>query len=351
MAVIRQRGFYAADPSLMVATSRRTEVKLSVAFLLALGVLSSLAFNADRAAAQGSFPDHTVKFVLPIAAGSATDTIGRVLANKLTKTWGQPVVVENMPGAGLNLGATHVARSAPDGYTLLLAPMPPLTVNHLLYRDLQYQPSQFVPISMLVQVPNALSVRPDLPASTVQEFVAYAKARPGKLTYGSQGLGSSAHLTTRLFESRSGIEMTHVPYRGEVPVLNDLIAGHIDAFFGTLSTAAPLSQSHKLKFLAVGSTARSKAVPDVPTMAESGLPGFRSTSWYALVAPSGTPTALVSQINKDVVAAINDPEVNASFQKLMLEPIPGSPEDAVKFIARETEQWTQVIKDAGIPVQ
>jgi tripartite-type tricarboxylate transporter receptor subunit TctC len=326
-------------------------VKPNLTALIASAILLAALFASGQTLAQDAFPTRAVKFVLPVAAGSATDAVARVVANRLSKTLGQPVVVENMPGAGLNLGATHVARSAPDGYTLLLAPMPPLTVNHLLYRNLPYQPSQFVPIAMLVQVPNALIVRNDLPAKNEQEFIAYAKSMPGKLTYGSQGLGSSAHLTARLFESRTGIEMTHVPYRGEVPVLNDIVAGHIDAFFGTLSTALPLHQGQKLKILAVGGAERSQVVPDIPTMAEAGLPGFRSTSWYALVAPSGTPAAIVQRINHEVVGALKDDEVRASLDKLILEPIPGSPDDAAKFIARETEQWTNVIKDAGIPVQ
>jgi tripartite-type tricarboxylate transporter receptor subunit TctC len=319
---------------------------------MALGLILGLAPLAlSQAAADEPYPNRTVKFVLPVAAGSATDAVARVVANRLSKTMGQPVVVENMPGAGLNLGATHVARAAPDGYTLLVAPMPPLSVNHLLYRDLAYQPNQFVPVAMLVQTPNTLIVKNDLPVKTVQEFIAYAKANPNKLTYGSQGLGSSAHLTIRLFESRAGIEMTHVPYRGELPILNDIVAGHIDAFFGTLSTALPLYRPGKLKLLAVGSTERTKAAPELPTMIEAGLPGFRSTSWYALVAPPGTPSPIVQKINHEVVAALNDAEVRTTLDKLLLEPVPGSPDDAVKFIARETEQWTKVIKDAGIPVQ
>jgi tripartite-type tricarboxylate transporter receptor subunit TctC len=329
----------------MVQHRRRNDVKR---ILIALG-LALLA--AHSAAADDAFPSRTVKFVLPVAAGSATDAVARVVANRLSKTIGQAVVVENMPGAGLNLGATHVARAAPDGYTLLLAPMPPLSVNHLLYRDLAYQPSQFVPVAMLVQTPNALIVKNDLPANNVQEFIAYAKANPDKLTYGSQGLGSSAHLTARLFEARTGIRMTHVPYRGELPVLNDIVAGHIDTFFGTLSTALPLQKAGKLKILAVGSPERSGAVPAIPTLAESGLPGFRSTSWYALVGPPGTPSPIVQKINHEVVAALNDAEVRATLAKLILDPEPGTPEDAARFIARETEQWTKVIKDAGIPVQ
>jgi tripartite-type tricarboxylate transporter receptor subunit TctC len=350
MAVIRRHGFPAQGAAWWKIQRGRHDMKAPIAMLIALAIPLAAGVAAGRAVAQDAYPSRTVKLVLPVAAGSATDAVARVIANKLTKTMGQPIVVENMPGAGLNLGATHAARAEPDGYTLLVAPMPPLTVNNLLYRDLQYQPSQFVPIAMLVQVPNTLAVNNDTPAKTVQEFIAHAKSNPGKLTYGSQGLGSSAHLTMRLFESRAGIEMTHVPYRGEVPVLNDIVAGHINAFFGTLSTALPLYKAQKLKLLAVGGTERSRAV-DLPTMAESGLPGFRSTSWFALVGPPGTPIAVVQKVNREVVAALNDGEVRATLDKLTLEPLPGSPADAAKFIARETEQWTEVIKNAGIPVQ
>ena len=321
------------------------------ATIVGFALVLSVTFTVDRAASQDSFPTKTVKFVLPTAAGSATDTVARILANKLTKIWGQSVVVENMPGAGLNLAATYVARSAPDGYTLLVAPPPVVTVNNLLYRDMQYQPNQFVPITMLVQVPNVFIVRNGLPARSVREFIVYAKSVPGKLNYGSQGLGSTAHLTARMFEWITGVQMTHIPYRGEALVLNDILAEHIDVFFGTLSTAMPFYRSKKLKFLAVGSPERNSIVPEVPTLAESGLPGFRSTAWYALVAPPGTPAALVQRINRDVVAVLQDDEVRDSLQKIMLEPIPGNPDDAAKFIARETEQWTKVIRDAGIPIQ
>ncbi len=323
-----------------------TRIRVAAALAAAL-----VAFADGSARPQDAFPSRTVRFVVPSAAGSATDTVARVLAARLGKDWAHPVVVENVPGAGLNLGATQVARAAPDGHTLLVAPPPPVTVNHLLYRDLQYQPNQFVPVTMLVQVPNALIVRNGLAATSVPEFIALAKSMPGKLSYGSQGLGATAHLTARLFKSLTGVEMIHVPYRGEVPVLNDIVAGHIDMFFGTLSTAMPLYQGQKLRFLAVGSAERSPAVPEVPTLSKSGLPGFRSTTWYALVAPPGTPAPLIQRLNRDVVAAMRDGEVGSAMQKLMLEPIAGSPQDASAFIARETEQWTKVIKDAGIPVQ
>ena len=319
----------------------------ATAAILALGLAALSAVGP--ACAQGTFPTRTVKFVLPLAAGSATDAVARILANKLNQTWGQPVVVENMPGAGLNLGAALVARSEPDGYTLLLSAPPPLTVNHLLYRNLQYRPDQFVPIGVLVLVPNALILRNGIAATSIAEFVAFAKQ--GRLTYGSQGLGSTAHLTTRLLESKTGIEMAHVPYRGEVPVLNDIVAGHIDVFFGTLSTAFPLHQSRKLQIHGVASAQRSPAAPDVPTLAEKGLPDFQSTAWYALVAPPGTPFALAEAINREVRTAMRDADVRIGLEKIMLEPVMGTPDDAARFIAAETKLWAKVIKDANIDLQ
>ena len=318
------------------------------ATILALGLAVLSASGA--ATAQSAFPTKLVKFVLPLAAGSATDAVARLLANKLNQAWGQPVVVENMPGAGLNLGAAFVARSAPDGYTLLVSAPPPLTVNHLLYRSLQYHPDQFVPIAILVQVPNVLILRNGIVSASVAELVAFSK-QTGRLTYGSQGLGSTAHLTTRLLESKTGIETVHVPYRGEVPALNDIVAGHIDVFFGTLSTAFPLYESGKLQILGVASAQRSPAAPGVPTLAEKGLPDFQSTAWYALVAPPGTPRVLVEAINRDVRVVMQNADVQISLEKIMLTPVTGSPDDAARFIAAETTLWAKVIKEANIDLQ
>jgi tripartite-type tricarboxylate transporter receptor subunit TctC len=314
-------------------------------------VLIGVPGTHDRAAAQDTFPSKTLRLIVPVAPGSATDTVARVLANKLTKNTGQSVVVENVPGGGLNIGAAQVARAAPDGHTLLVAPPPPVTVNHLLYRDMQYQPKDFVPITMLVEVPNVLIVKNDLPVTKLQEFIAYAKANPVKLSFGSQGLGATSYLTTRLFESRTGVSMTHVPYRGEVPALNDIVGNQIDMFFATISTSLSLYKAGKLKYLAMGSKERSRVVPDIPTIAESGLPGFQSTAWYSLVAPPGTPAPLVQTINRVVLAAMRDEEVVRSLQQVLLEPISGSPEEAKRFIDSETELWSKVVKDAGIPMQ
>jgi tripartite-type tricarboxylate transporter receptor subunit TctC len=233
----------------------------------------------------------------------------------------------------------------------MVSPPSPITLTHLLYRDLAYDPLQFVPVALLARVANALVVRHDLPAVNVGELVAYAGSNPGKLTYGSQGAGSTAHLSASQLEVQGGIKMVHVPYRGAVPALNDVIAGHIDMFFDTLTTSVPMYRGGKVRILAVGSTERSVVVPEVPTLAESGLPGFRSVTWFAMVAPPATPAALADKINRDVVASLARPQVARSLAALTLEPMPGSPADAAMFFAEETRLWGKVIAAAHIKVE
>src|ERR1700693_648168 len=263
-------------------------------------------WHADRVRAQDSFPSHIVRLGVPPAGGSTTDTLARLLADKLGHAWPQSVIVENISGGAMNVGAEHVARSAPDGYTLMVSPPSPVSINHLLYRELGYDPRQFVAVALLAKVPNALVVRKDLPAGSIKELIAYAKANPGKLTYGSAGAGATAHLSASQLEVLAGIKMVHVPYRGAVPALNDVIAGHIDMFFDTLTTSVPFWRGGKVNILGVADSERSATVPDIPTIAESGLPGFRSITWFALVAPPGTPAATVAKINTDVTAAFRD---------------------------------------------
>ena len=272
---------------------------IAFAAAIVLGSTPSRAQGVDPSA----FPSRTVKLVVPAAGGSTTDTLARIMADQLSRTWGKPVIVENISG-GMVVGATQVFRAAPDGYTLMVSPPSPITFANLLYRDLAYDPLRFVPVALLAKVPNALVVRNDLPAANVSELIAYAKANPGKLTYGSQGAGSTAHLSASQLEVLGGIKMVHVPYRGAVPALNDVIAGHIDMFFDTLTTSVPMYRGGKVKILAVGSAERSPVVPEVPTLAESGLPGFRSVTWFAIVAPPATPAALADKINHDVVDAL-----------------------------------------------
>jgi tripartite-type tricarboxylate transporter receptor subunit TctC len=320
--------------------SRRGAVVALIAGLIA----------ATTAGAQEAFPTRTVKLVVPAAGGSTTDTLARIVADQLSGMWGRPVIVEDIAG-GMVLGAAQVFRAGADGYTLMVSPPAQVAFSHLLYRELPYDPSRFVPVALLAKVPNALVVRKDLPAAAVSELIAYAKANPGKLTYGSQGAGSTAHLSAALLEMLGGIKMVHVPYRGALPALNDIIAGHIDMFFDTLATSVPMHRAGKVKILAIGSSERSPALPEVPTLAESGLAGFRSVTWFALVAPPGTPSWLADKVNRDVVEALKRPEVAKRLDTLSLDPMIGSPADAAHFFAEETRLWGKVISEAGIKVE
>jgi tripartite-type tricarboxylate transporter receptor subunit TctC len=272
------------------------------------------------------------------------------MAEQLARTWGKPVIVENISG-GMVLGAAQVFRTAPDGYTLMVSPPAQITFIHLLYRDLAFDPQRFVPVALLAKVANALVVRNDLPANNVSELIAYAKDSPGKLTYGSQGAGSTAHLSASQLEVLGDVRMVHVPYRGAVPALNDVIAGHIDMFFDTLTTSVPMYRAGKVKILAVGGAERSPVVAEVPTLAESGLPGFRSVTWFAIVAPPDMPAALADKINRAVVDGLREPQVAESLARLTLEPMIGSPADAARFFAEETRLWGNVIAQAHIKIE
>jgi len=325
--------------------SRRVAAGLLVGFGFAFASAPGLSQEASS-----SFPSRTVKLVVPAAGGSTTDTLARIMADELVRTWGKPVIVENISG-GMVLGAAQVFRAAPDGYTLMVSPPAQVTFIHLLYRDLAFDPLRFVPVALLAKVTNALVVRNDLAANNVEELIAYARAHPGMLTYGSQGAGSTAHLSASQLEVLGNIKMVHVPYRGAVPALNDVIAGHIDMFFDTLTTSVPMYRAGKVKILAVGGDERSPVVAEVPTLAESGLPDFRSVTWFALVAPPATPAALADKVNRDVVGALRKPEVAESLARLTLEPMIGSPADAARFFAEETKLWGNVIAEAHIKIE
>jgi len=320
-----------------------------IAMIALVAVLGSPPGRAQETSPL-AFPSRTVRLVVPAAAGSTTDTLARIMADQLTHTWGKPVIVENISG-GMVVGAASVFRSAPDGYTLMVSPPAQVPFIHLLYRDPGFDPQRFVPIALLAKVANALVVKNDLPSASVGELIAYAKANPGKLTYGSQGAGSTAHLSASQLEVLGDITMVHVPYRGAVPALNDVIAGHIDMFFDTLTTSVPMYRAGKVRILAVGSAERSPVVPEVPTLEESGLPGFRSVTWFAIVGPPGTPIALANRINADVVASLRRPEVAESLAHLNLEPMIGSPADAARFFVEETRLWGKVIAAAHIKLE
>src|SRR5258707_9648844 len=301
--------------------------------------------------AQEPYPSRTVKIVVPAVPGSTTDTLARMVADQLSQKWGKPTIVENIPGGAMNIGSGNVARAAPDGYTLLIAPPSPLSFNHVLYRDPGYDPTRFVPITMLAKIPNVLVVRKDFPATTLQGLIDYGKANPGKLTYASQGVGSTAHLSAAQLEVRGGIKMVHVPYRGAQPALTDVVAGHVDMFFDTLATSVPLYRDSKVKLMGVADLKRADVVPDVPTFSEAGLPGFRSITWFGLVAPPATPVAMAEKINRDVVEVLHSHEVGDMLRKLSLEPGATAPGETSRFFAEETALWSKVIKEAGIEPQ
>jgi tripartite-type tricarboxylate transporter receptor subunit TctC len=309
-----------------------------------------IALSVAPTFAQDAYPSRLVKIVLPNAAGSTTDILARLMADQLSRKWGKPVIVENVPGAGMAIGSTQVFRAAPDGYTLFLCPPSPLTIMKLLYRDLSFEPSQFTPIALLVRVPNALAARKDFPAANVKELIDYAKAHPGKVTFASQGAGSTSHLSANLIDLLAGTEMTHVPYRGAVPALNAVMAGQIDFFFDTVTTSVPQHRAGNVKIIAVGSTEHSAAVPEAPPMAET-LPGFRSVTWFAMAGPPGMPAELANKINQDVNESLTRPDVSERLQNLSLEPMPGTPADAAKFFAEETALWGRVIREKNITVQ
>jgi tripartite-type tricarboxylate transporter receptor subunit TctC len=321
----------------------------SIGQIAVLPIAALLGVFMEPGTAQESFPSRLVTLVVPSPAGSTTDTLARIVADRLSQIWGKSVIVENN-ARGLNAGGEQVARAKPDGYTLLVSPPLPLTVARLLYHDIGYDPARFAPVALLAKIPNVLSVRNNLPARSIQELVAYGKANPDKLTYASQGIGSTAHLSGAQLEVRAGIKMIHVPYRGAAPAINDIMAGNVDMFFDTLATSVPLYQAGKLRILAVAGTERSDALSDVPTIAESGFPGFRSVTWFAMAAPPNTPPALTDKVNRDVVAVLQQPQFAAKLHELQLEPMIGTPHDAAAWFAEETRLWGDVIREAHVSV-
>jgi len=315
------------------------------------GALAAALGLASLPAAAGDYPDRPIRIVVPYSAGGTNDILTRLVGAKLQAVWGQPVVVDIRTGAGGNVGADQVAKAEPDGYMLLVTASPPLSINASLYRDLPFDPQRdFAPVSLLVEVPNLLEVNPRLPATTVAELVAYAKARPGKLNFASQGNGTTSHLAGELLRIKAGIDITHVPYRGTAPALNDLVAGNVDLMFDNLVSSLPFVRAGSLRALAVGSVARSAALPEVPTLIESGLPDFETTAWFAMVAPAGTPRAIVARLSAAAATALHDPDVAARLSDLGATTVASTPEALGARIASELARWGAVIKAANITI-
>jgi tripartite-type tricarboxylate transporter receptor subunit TctC len=318
---------------------------------IAATAILAAALWSNPSRAEDPFPPRMVKIVVPSAPGSTTDTLARIVADQLARKWAKSVIVENVAGGAMNAGAANVARAAPDGTTLMVAPPAPLSFNDLLYRDLGYRPNLFVPITLLAKIPNILVVRNDLPAASLAELIGYAKANPGRLSYASQGVGSTAHLSASQLEALAGIKMVHVPYRGAQPALTDVMAGNVDLFFDTPTTSVPLYRNKMIKILAVADLMRTPALPEVPTFSEAGLPGFRSITWFGLVAPPNTPAGIADRINHDVVDALTSKDVSDKLHGLSLDPGATTRSDTAKFFAEETALWSKVIKQANIEPQ
>jgi tripartite-type tricarboxylate transporter receptor subunit TctC len=298
-----------------------------------------------------SYPSSTVKIVVPNPAGGTADALPRIIADALSNVWKQAVIVENRPGAAGNVGAEFFSRAPGDGYTLLASPPPALAINQSLYKKLKYDATKFKPITILGSSPNVLIINPKLGVSTVKELIEKAKADPGTIAYGSQGIGATSHLTTALFETMAGVKFNHVPYRGTAPAMNDLVGGHILFMFDNLSSSLPQHQAGTLKILAICAPERSAYLPDVPTMSEAALPGFTSIAWFGLVAPAETLEAIVAKINKDVVDLLKTEEMRKKFLAHGAEPIGNTPQEMASFLEHERALWGRVIDQAKLKVE
>jgi tripartite-type tricarboxylate transporter receptor subunit TctC len=310
-----------------------------------------LLFVAAAAAGAQTYPSKPVRIIVPFAAGGVADILPRIVGQKLSEKWGEPVIVDNKAGASGNIGMAEGARAAPDGYTLVLAPTGNLTVNPFLFKLPFDTARDLTPITVLATSPNVLVVNPSVPAKDFRELVAYAKANPGKLNFASPGEGSGAHLAGELLNIEAGIQVQHVPYKGIAPAVNDLLGGQVQMMFAGISTVLQHVKAGKLVALAIAAPKRSSQLPSVPTVAESGLPGFDVTSWYGLVVRSGTPPEVVRKIQRDVADVLRMDDVRAKLDDLGLDPVGNTPAEFEKMIASESRKWSDIVRKANIQPQ
>lgn len=319
-------------------------------YATALALVAS-SFCLGTTTSADEYPSANITIVVPMAAGGTTDFLPRVMSEVLREKWKHTVIVENRPGAGGNLGTEYVARAKPDGYTLLITPPGPLVVNQSLYEKLSYDPTSLVPITVLGMAPSVLAVSPTLKATNVQEVIKLAKEKPGTVTYATQGAGSTSHLTALVFERIAGVKLVQVPYKGSGPALNDLIGGHVDLMFDNIASSLPLHRAGKLRILAVAVPERAVVAPEIPTMAEAGVPNLQSAAWFGLVAPAKTPSEVTEKINSVVIEALQQPDVRKRFYDVALEPVGNSPVEMARFMASERARWAEVIKAAQIKLE
>ncbi len=299
---------------------------------------------------QAAYPTKPVRLVVPFPAGGTTDLLARAAAQKLSEAWGQQMIVDNRPGAAGNIGAELVAKSTPDGYTLLMGTVGTHAINASLYAKMPYDHvKDFTPVILVAGVPNVLVVNPQLPVNTVPELIAYAKANPGKLNFASSGSGTSIHLSGELFKTMTGVQMTHVPYKGSAPALTDLIGGQVQLMFDNLPSSLAFIKAGKLRAIAVTGTTRAPALPDVPTVADT-VPGFEASSWFGILAPAGTPRDIVMKINGETSKWLASPDAKEKLAAQGANVAGGTPEDFAKHIQAETAKWAKVVKESGAKV-
>jgi tripartite-type tricarboxylate transporter receptor subunit TctC len=299
-------------------------------------------------AAQSGYPAKAIRYVVPFPAGGPLDIVARAIGQDLTKVWKQPVIIDNRPGAGGNIGAELVAKSPPDGYTILMGAVSTHAINPTLYSKLAYDPiKDFAPVTLITSVPNVLVVHPSLPVKDVKELIALAKARPGQLNFASGSTGSAGHLAGELFNSMAGVQMAHIPYKGAAPAVIDLIAGHASLMFDNLSSALPNINARRVHAIAVTTLKRSPLVPRLPTIDESGLRGFDVSTWFGIFAPAGTPPDIVGKLNSEVVRVLHTSEMRERLAALGAEPIGNSPDAFATFIKAEIPKYAKVIKASG----
>jgi len=312
----------------------------------------ALACVAATASAQPArdFPNRPIRLVVPFPAAGPTDVVARLIGQKMTERLGQPVIVENRAGAGGSIGAAAVANAAPDGHTLVMGSTANMAINvTLMAGKLSYHPlKNFAPVNLAAVAPNILAVRPNLPANSVREFIADARTRPNKITYASGGVGTPSHLAAELFKTMTGIEMLHVPYKGSIPALADVMSGQVDLMFDSMSSALPFAQAGKLKALAQTGSRRSAAAPQLPTIDEAGLPGYDVVGWFGILAPAGTPAGIVGKLSAEITAILRLPDVQERYVALGLEPGPGDPAAFAAFIESEVAKWADAIRISGI---
>ncbi|MCC7226328.1 MAG: tripartite tricarboxylate transporter substrate binding protein [Burkholderiaceae bacterium] len=297
------------------------------------------------------YPSRGITIIVPFTAAGTTDILARLVGQKLGEKFDKSVVVENRPGAGGNIGTALVAKSAPDGYTLVMATIGTHAINSSLYKSMPYDAVRdFTPLTRVAMVPNVLVVNKDAPYNTVQELIAYGKANPGKLTFGSSGNGTTLHLSGELFKLRTGVPITHIPYKGSTPAIADLLGGQISMVFDNMPSVIQHIKAGRLKALAVTSSTRNAQLPDVPTIEESGVPNYEVWSWFGLLAPAGTPAAVIDRLNREIVAIIRQPDVNTRILELGSVPKPETSAEFGAFIRAETDKWARVVKEAGVAI-